>query len=223
MLLQIAEFHSFYGWVIFHILYHIFFICSFVDEHLHCFHVLSIVNNAAMNTEFHVSFWMNVFTSFGYILRSGIAGSYSSSRRRSPGSRHGNPLWYSCLENPDGQRSLAGYSPQSCRGGHDWSNWTRTWSLCFSCSEEPASCCIVAMPLYTQVVAIFNLPYVFLKMNCSETQWFTGLLYRLSNWLCFYEARSLVGNPSLYLLLFFPCIILCSHSCLSGFYSQGNC
>ena len=30
---------------------------------------------------------------------------------RSPGGRHGNPLKYSCLENPHGQRSLAGYSP----------------------------------------------------------------------------------------------------------------
>ena len=30
---------------------------------------------------------------------------------RSPGGRHGNPLQCSCLENPQGQRSLAGYSP----------------------------------------------------------------------------------------------------------------
>ena len=30
---------------------------------------------------------------------------------RSPGGWHGNPLQYSCLENPHGQRSLAGYSP----------------------------------------------------------------------------------------------------------------
>ena len=29
---------------------------------------------------------------------------------RSPGGEHGNPLEYSCLENPHGQRSLAGYS-----------------------------------------------------------------------------------------------------------------
>ena len=28
----------------------------------------------------------------------------------SPGGGHGNPLQYSCLENPHGQRSLAGYS-----------------------------------------------------------------------------------------------------------------
>ena len=30
---------------------------------------------------------------------------------RSPGEGNGNPLQYSCLENPHGQRSLAGYSP----------------------------------------------------------------------------------------------------------------
>ena len=31
--------------------------------------------------------------------------------RRYPEGGHGNPLQYSCLENPHGQRSLAGYSP----------------------------------------------------------------------------------------------------------------
>ena len=30
---------------------------------------------------------------------------------KSPGGGHGNPLQYSCLENPHGQRSLGGYSP----------------------------------------------------------------------------------------------------------------
>ena len=30
---------------------------------------------------------------------------------RSPGEGHGNPLQYSCLENPHGQKSLEGYSP----------------------------------------------------------------------------------------------------------------
>ena len=30
---------------------------------------------------------------------------------RSPRGGHGNPLQYSCLENPHGQRSLMGYSP----------------------------------------------------------------------------------------------------------------
>ena len=31
------------------------------------------------------------------------------------GEGHGNPLQYSCLENPHGQRSLAGYSPWGCK------------------------------------------------------------------------------------------------------------
>ena len=35
---------------------------------------------------------------------------------RSPGGGHGNPLQCSCLENPHGQRSLAGYSPQGHKG-----------------------------------------------------------------------------------------------------------
>ena len=35
--------------------------------------------------------------------------------RRSPGEGHGNPLQYSCLENPHGQRSPAGYSPWGCK------------------------------------------------------------------------------------------------------------
>ena len=30
---------------------------------------------------------------------------------RSPGGGHGNPLQYSCLENPHGQRNLVAYSP----------------------------------------------------------------------------------------------------------------
>ena len=30
---------------------------------------------------------------------------------KSPGGGHGNPFQYSCLENPHGQRSLAGYNP----------------------------------------------------------------------------------------------------------------
>ena len=44
---------------------------------------------------------------------------------RSPGEGNGNPLQYSCLENPHGQRSLAGYSPW----GHkelDVTEWLRT-------------------------------------------------------------------------------------------------
>ena len=45
-----------------------------VDGHLDCFHVLAIVNSAAMNNGIHVS--ISILFSLGYMPRSGIAGSY---------------------------------------------------------------------------------------------------------------------------------------------------
>ena len=39
---------------------------------------------------------------------------------RYPEEGHGNPFQYSVLENPHGQRSLAGCSPWGHRVGHDW-------------------------------------------------------------------------------------------------------
>ena len=55
-------------------IYHNFFIHSFIDGHLGCFHVLAIVNGAAVNNGIHVS--LSVLVSSGYMPRSGIAGSY---------------------------------------------------------------------------------------------------------------------------------------------------
>ena len=54
-------------------MYHNFFIHSSVNGHLGCFHVLVIVNTAAMNSGIHVS--LSIFISSGYMPRSGIAGS----------------------------------------------------------------------------------------------------------------------------------------------------
>ena len=55
-------------------MYHSFFIHSSVNRHLGCFHVLAIVNSAAMNNGIHVSF--SILVSSAYMPRSGIAGSY---------------------------------------------------------------------------------------------------------------------------------------------------
>ena len=57
-------------------MYHNFFIHSSVDGQLGCFHVLAIVNSAAMNNGIHVPF--SILVSSGYMSRSGIAGSYSN-------------------------------------------------------------------------------------------------------------------------------------------------
>jgi len=58
-------------------IYHIFLTQSFVNGHLGCFHVLAIVNSAAMNMQVHVSFSRRVLS--GYMPKSGIAGSNGSS------------------------------------------------------------------------------------------------------------------------------------------------
>ena len=55
-------------------MYHNFFIHSSVDGHLGCFHVLAIINSAAMKNGIHVPF--SILLSLGYMPRSGIAGSY---------------------------------------------------------------------------------------------------------------------------------------------------
>uniref|UniRef100_A0A8C3WNA4 Uncharacterized protein n=1 Tax=Catagonus wagneri TaxID=51154 RepID=A0A8C3WNA4_9CETA len=71
-----AFFHSF-QWPTFHFvcvcLCIISFFHSFVDGHLGCFHVLAIVNSAAVNIGVHVKVLS------GYMPKSGIAGSYGSS------------------------------------------------------------------------------------------------------------------------------------------------
>ena len=70
----------FYGWVIFHWVrvcvclnlslciythtdtHHLFFIHLSLDGHSDCFHVLAIVNCAAINNGVHVSFWIMIFS-----------------------------------------------------------------------------------------------------------------------------------------------------------------
>ena len=58
-------------------MYHSFHIHSSAYGLLGCFHVLAIINSAAMNIEVHVS--LSVLVSSEYMPSSGIAGSYGSS------------------------------------------------------------------------------------------------------------------------------------------------
>ena len=78
MVLQMALFNYFNGWVIFHCKYvsHLPypFLCCW---HLGCFHLLAVVNDAGVTRGMHVSFQIMSFS--GYLPRSGIAGSYGSS------------------------------------------------------------------------------------------------------------------------------------------------
>ena len=57
-------------------MYHIFFIHLSVSGHLGCFHVLGVVNSAAMNIGVHASF--SIMVSSVYRTNSGIARSYGN-------------------------------------------------------------------------------------------------------------------------------------------------
>ena len=70
--------HSFYGWVKFHYIYVPLhpFIC---EGYISYFHVLVIVNNAAMNLGVQISF--SIMVSSGYRPSGGIVGAYGSFSR----------------------------------------------------------------------------------------------------------------------------------------------
>ena len=74
---------------------------------------------------------------------------------RSLGVGHGNPLRYSCLENPHGQRSLAGYSPW-CHKESDMTKRTHTYLLWF--------CYLFSFSLFPCVLyAFFSVIFRFLS------------------------------------------------------------
>ena len=95
---------------------------------------------------------------------------------RSPGEGHGNPLQYSCLENPHGQRSLAGSSVEWGRVGHDSATkhstqggMTNKWTA--------ISCKFLPIKAGKSVEAFISMMY-----NQKETKVFSGLP-DLSAWM----------------------------------------
>ena len=75
LLIQVALFHSF--WQLSSIPLYICTTSSLsINGHLGYFHVLAVVNSAAMNTGVPVSFWIVLS---GYMPRSGIGGSHGNS------------------------------------------------------------------------------------------------------------------------------------------------
>ena len=75
---------------------------------------------------------------------------------RSPEEGHDNPLQCSCLENPDGQRSLAGYSP----GGHKESDMTEQLSTAQYFGGTRGLCCFrIPNILRTEPNSVSLLPW----------------------------------------------------------------
>ena len=84
-------------------IYHIFFIHSSVNGHLGCFHILVIVNSAAVNTGVHVTL-SSLFSGVQSLMKC----CHDLSKRDFPSitfltllrGGHSNPFQYACLENP---------------------------------------------------------------------------------------------------------------------------
>ena len=78
---------------------------------------------------------------------------------RSPGEGNGNPLQYSCLKNPHGQRSLAGYSPWVPKE----SDTTERLNM-----QSPSLVISVCIPLFFSAASPFSLPVAFLPEKESQ-------------------------------------------------------
>ena len=59
---------------------HLLYLNSCIDGHLSCFHIFHIINSAAVNIVLLLSFQISVSIFFRFMPRSGITGSYGSSR-----------------------------------------------------------------------------------------------------------------------------------------------
>ena len=98
--------------------------------------------------------------------------------RRSPGEGNGNPLQYSCLENPHGQRNLEDYSPWDGRVRHDWSNLANTHAYVGECGcwpyvkERKVKSLSRVQPFATPWTVAYQAP---LSMGFSRQEYWSGL------------------------------------------------
>ena len=124
-------------------LYHVTF-SGLKNSRLHWYTTVNLSNHQLMGIWFififctmllwtfcvQVFVWTHVLNSLEYISGVWKEGKESACNAgdlglipglgRCPGVGHGNSLQYSCLKNPRGQMSFAGYSSWDCRVGHDW-------------------------------------------------------------------------------------------------------
>ena len=75
---------------------------------------------------------------------------------RFPGGRHGNPLQYSCLENPHGQRSLVGYSPRSLKESDKTQRLSTAQHMGPDLPQTGPSSSLPAYPWRTFSVSVFR-------------------------------------------------------------------
>ena len=86
---------------------------------------------------------------------------------RSPGEGKGHPLQYSGLENPQGQRSLAGYSPWGRRVRHDWANKHKQWKWWgFLQLQTTYSCAVKGLSHSSLHIGCMNLQFSSVAQSC---------------------------------------------------------
>ena len=100
---------------------------------------------------------------------------------RSPGGEHGNVLWYSWLENPQGQRNLVGCS--SCWHKDLYTtDWQSMHTLFISLYYGPLYLCIIKLLL---LLSFLNL-FIYIFSLISQSSW------EFINFAYFYKKQNIL-------------------------------